>query len=110
MPAKEKKKKTSLSKGAQIYLLNIRYWYWKGKVKTERDSWAVSVWDTAEDLQVYGRRTINRLTRKQKIKLGKGPFITHVDVVNTLGRSQLSLAQHRQQYERHHISKHTGSK
>jgi hypothetical protein len=86
-----------------INLLQIRYWYWKGKRKSYGESWAVSVWDTPEDLQAYGKRAINRLTNKHKIKQGKGPFITEVDVIRTCGRSQLSLAQHRDQYERHHF-------
>lgn len=65
------------------------------------------MWDTAEDLQAYGKRTSSRLAKKHKVKQGKGPFITDVDVVRTVGTSQLSLAQHREQYESHHLRKYT---
>ena len=92
-----KPNQTSPSEKAQIYLLDITFWFWRRRDKTYRNSWAVSVWDTPEDLERYSKHTLARLRKKYNIKPDKGPFITEVKVNKRLSKSQLSLDEHRNQ-------------
>ena len=89
------KRQISPSEKAQIYELEVTFWFMRRKRRVHRSSWAVSVWDTPEDLMKYGVHTISRLRKELKIKPEHGPHITDVRVVQNLSRSQLTLDQHR---------------
>ena len=89
------KKQIYPSNKAQIYELEIDFWFMRRKRRVHRSSWAVSVWDTPEDLMKHGGHTISRLRKEFKIKPEHGPHITDVRIVQHLSRSQLSLDDHR---------------
>ena len=78
-----------------IYELEITFWFQRRKQKEYRSSWAVSVWDTPEDLMRHDWKTISRLRKVFKIKPENGPTITDVRIVKHLSRSQLTLDEHR---------------
>lgn len=93
----KKKRPISLSEKAMIYELGIRFWFMRRKQKTYRSSWAVSVWDTPEDLMRHDKKTISRLRKDFKIKPENGPHIVDVSIVQHLSRSQLDLDEHRKE-------------
>lgn len=73
-----------------IYLLDVEVEFVKRKRKERRRTWAVSVFDTAEDLNEYDGKTIGRISKEMKLKNSR---VTVVDVLSKkpLSKSTLTL-------------------
>ena len=90
---------TSHSKGAPIYLMDVRVAFKKNKRVLERPMWVVSVFDTPSDLTRFGKATMLRLKREVygKSKANNQIIIREVMNKKFISKSQLTIDEHRKQ-------------
>lgn len=90
MQSKLKKLSQTSPSKPTIYLLEVEVEFVKRKKKVRRKTWAVSVFDTVDDLNEFDNRTISRISKEMKLKNSR---VTVVDVLSKkpLSKSTLTL-------------------
>lgn len=90
---------TSRSKGAPIYLMDVRVAFKKNKRVLERSVWVVSVFDDPSDIMNYDRTTMRRLKSELYPNTKKAHPIMVREVLNKkfISNSQLSKDEHKRQ-------------
>lgn len=89
----------SHSKGAPIYLMDVRVAFKKNKRVLERSMWVVSVFDEPSDIMNYDRKTMRRLNNEIYSGSKNNQPIMIREVLNKkfISNSQLSQDEHKRQ-------------
>lgn len=90
---------TSHSKGAPIYLMDVRVAFKKNKRVLERSMWVVSVFDDVSDLTRFDKSSMFRLKHEiyGKSKANNQIIIREVMNKKFISKSQLTIDEHRKQ-------------